>query len=152
MSNESEKLSRSLDELRRQHEFLDREIAAEVDRPGSDDLTLAELKRRKLRVRDEIARLTGQAPVRPPAPPAAREWTTRVTSGGRVVLPAEARAALGLGDGAAVRVRLEDGRITILPIDAVVRDIQERWRVYVPGERSLADELIADRRHESEHE
>ncbi len=81
-----------------------------------------------------------------------RQWPARVTSGGRVVLPADARAALGLTDGSPVRVRLEDGRITISPIKTIVQDIQNRWRSYIPGDRSLVDELIADRRSEAERE
>ncbi|MEM9782855.1 MAG: DUF465 domain-containing protein [Pseudomonadota bacterium] len=44
-------------ELRRKHEQLDREIAAEQRRPGSDDLTLARLKRVKLHIKDEIQKL-----------------------------------------------------------------------------------------------
>jgi AbrB family looped-hinge helix DNA binding protein len=79
-------------------------------------------------------------------------WSTRVTSGGRVVLPAEARVALGLRDGTPVRVFLQDGRLTIVPFAEIIRDIQARWRRYIPGDRSLADELIADRRAEAERE
>lgn len=46
-----------LTELERKHEALDREIEAERTHPGSDSLRLAELKRRKLSLKDEIARL-----------------------------------------------------------------------------------------------
>ncbi len=81
-----------------------------------------------------------------------RAWSTRLTSGGRVVLPAEVRAALGLKDGTPVRVRLEEGKIVIIPFGEIVRDIQDRWRKYIPGDRSLADELIADRRAEAKRE
>ena len=46
-----------LTELERKHESLEREIEAERTNPGSDSLRLAELKRRKLSLKDEIARL-----------------------------------------------------------------------------------------------
>ncbi len=46
-----------LAELQRRHDALDREIAKEWTRPGSDEARLAELKRRKLQLKDEIAKL-----------------------------------------------------------------------------------------------
>lgn len=46
-----------LSELARKHEALEREIEAERIHPGGDSLRLAELKRRKLSLKDEIARL-----------------------------------------------------------------------------------------------
>lgn len=46
-----------LTELARKHEALEREIAAERTHPSSDSLRLAELKRRKLSLKDEIAKL-----------------------------------------------------------------------------------------------
>ncbi len=46
-----------LTELERKHEALEREIEAERTHPNSDSLRLAELKRRKLSLKDEITRL-----------------------------------------------------------------------------------------------
>lgn len=46
-----------LTELERKHQALEREIEAERIHPGNDSLKLAELKRRKLSLKDEIARL-----------------------------------------------------------------------------------------------
>jgi hypothetical protein len=46
-----------LSELARKHEALEREIEAERTHPGGDSLRLAELKRRKLSLKDEIAKL-----------------------------------------------------------------------------------------------
>ncbi|MBX3512870.1 MAG: DUF465 domain-containing protein [Xanthobacteraceae bacterium] len=46
-----------LTELERKHRALEREIEAERIHPGSDSLKLAELKRRKLSLKDEIAKL-----------------------------------------------------------------------------------------------
>jgi AbrB family looped-hinge helix DNA binding protein len=85
------------------------------------------------------------------APPV-QEWSSKITSGGRVVLPAEVRTVLGLKDGDPVRVRLENGELSIVPLSEIVRDIQTRWRRYIPGDRSLVDELIADRRTEAKRE
>jgi hypothetical protein len=46
-----------LAELEKRHQALDHEISEALTHPSIDDLTLVELKRRKLLVKDEIARL-----------------------------------------------------------------------------------------------
>jgi hypothetical protein len=46
-----------LAELERRHHALELEISEAQSHPSTDDLTIAELKRRKLLVKDEIARL-----------------------------------------------------------------------------------------------
>ncbi len=46
-----------LAELERRHEALEREINEALSHPSADDLEIIELKRRKLYVKDEIARL-----------------------------------------------------------------------------------------------
>jgi hypothetical protein len=46
-----------LAELERRHQALEREISEALTHPSSDALKIAELKRKKLYVKDEIARL-----------------------------------------------------------------------------------------------
>lgn len=46
-------------ELRRKHETLSEEIEKAVKTPGFDDLEITELKKRKLRLKEEIHRLDG---------------------------------------------------------------------------------------------
>ena len=46
-----------LAELERQHKALELEIAEALDRTSTDDLKIAELKRRKLILKDEIERV-----------------------------------------------------------------------------------------------
>jgi AbrB family looped-hinge helix DNA binding protein len=84
-----------------------------------------------------------------PSAPALRQWPGRVTSGGRLVLPAELRAELGLRDGDAVSLRLEGQQIVVEPYAHVVKRIQDKWRRHIPPDRSLVDELIAERRAEA---
>jgi hypothetical protein len=50
-------LEAHLAELERRHRALDAEIAEARSHPSVDDLQIVELKRRKLLVKDEIARL-----------------------------------------------------------------------------------------------
>ncbi len=54
-------LQNHLVELERRHDVLDREITKELVHPGTDELKLAELKRKKLILKDEIAKLRGEA-------------------------------------------------------------------------------------------
>ena len=46
-----------LTELERKHQALEEEITECLTHPGVDDLKIAELKRKKLLVKDEIERL-----------------------------------------------------------------------------------------------
>ena len=46
-----------LTELERRHQKLEDEIAEAMAHPSTDDLKIAELKRQKLQVKDEITRL-----------------------------------------------------------------------------------------------
>jgi hypothetical protein len=50
-------LEAHLSELSEKHRALDRKIEEELARPTTDDLVIAELKRQKLRLKDEIERL-----------------------------------------------------------------------------------------------
>lgn len=44
-------------ELRDRHKALEQEIDNQIHQPGSDDLYIAELKKQKLRLKEEIERL-----------------------------------------------------------------------------------------------
>ena len=47
-------------ELDSRHETLERAIQDEANRPASDDLRLRELKRRKLKLKEELEQLRGR--------------------------------------------------------------------------------------------
>lgn len=51
-----------LDELSAQHKALERKIQEELAHPASDDLKIAELKRQKLRLKEEIVKLESGKP------------------------------------------------------------------------------------------
>ena len=55
--NQNELLIAELVELRRQHRVLDEEIAELSEGPPGDQLQLKRLKKRKLQLKDEIARV-----------------------------------------------------------------------------------------------
>jgi hypothetical protein len=50
-------LQMHLSELERKHQALEREIQDAIGHPSTDDLKIAELKRRKLQLKDEIVKL-----------------------------------------------------------------------------------------------
>jgi AbrB family looped-hinge helix DNA binding protein len=69
-----------------------------------------------------------------------------LAANGRVVIPANMRAALGLRDGGKLVARLVDGAIILEPVDAAIRRAQAMVARYASGSPSLVDELIAERR------
>jgi hypothetical protein len=50
-----------LAELEKRHHALEQEISEALTHPSADNLKIAELKRKKLQVKDEIARLKQEA-------------------------------------------------------------------------------------------
>ncbi len=53
-------LSSHLQELKRKHQILSTEVEEAQRAPGIDDLRVAELKKQKLRIKEEIVRLETQ--------------------------------------------------------------------------------------------
>lgn len=50
-------ISSHLSELKRKHEALSQEVEAAQRKPGTDALSIVELKKRKLRLKEEMTRL-----------------------------------------------------------------------------------------------
>ena len=73
----------------------------------------------------------------------------RIGAGGRLVIPAEMRKALGLDEGTAVVLRVENGELRIWTIKEAIRRVQERVKPFLADEPSVVDELIAERRAEN---
>ena len=69
---------------------------------------------------------------------------------GRVVVPAAIRKALGFRPGDTLVARVEDDHLVIEKPESVERRIRDRFRK--PRSRSLADELLAERREEARRE
>ena len=69
---------------------------------------------------------------------------------GRMVVPARIRKALGFRPGETLVARIEDEHLVIEKPESVERRIRARFRR--SGGRSLAEELIAERREEASRE
>ena len=77
---------------------------------------------------------------------------TKVTQGGRIVIPAEMRRRLGIEIGDQVNLERRGDSLTVTSSQAALRRIQKRLQKVIPPGVSLADELIAERREEAKNE
>lgn len=71
-----------------------------------------------------------------------------VKDAGRILLPADVRSALGVGEGDTLQGVVKDGELTLLTSRTALRKTRERLARLVPRSVSLVDELIAERRAE----
>ena len=74
---------------------------------------------------------------------------TKVGQGGRIVLPAEFRKAMGIKPGDEVILAMKDGEVRVFTRQAAIKRAQGMLRRYIPEGRSLSDELIQERRAEA---
>jgi AbrB family looped-hinge helix DNA binding protein len=79
------------------------------------------------------------------------EIKTILGEGGRIVIPARFRQALGLNTGDELVLQLEDCGIRVLSMDQAIKQAQASVRRYVAKSRSLSEELIQERREEIAH-
>lgn len=75
-----------------------------------------------------------------------------MAANGRLVIPANMRAELGLQNGGRLVARVENGAVILEPIDAAIRRARALVRRYVPEGSRLVDELIAERHEAAKHE
>lgn len=80
--------------------------------------------------------------------------TAVMSQGGRVVVPREVRQRLGLTPGQQVIWKEVDGEVVLTTREAEIRRAQAYFGKLFADDptRSLADELIAERRAEAAHE
>jgi AbrB family looped-hinge helix DNA binding protein len=76
----------------------------------------------------------------------------RVAEGGRIVIPAEVRARLGLEVGEELVLTVEDDHATLMNSKAARQRAQQRVRRYVAGGASLSAELMAERKKDARRE
>lgn len=80
-------------------------------------------------------------------------YKTKLSEGGRVVIPAKARKALGINIGDDIVIRVDKtGDATISSVRRSVERAQRIVAKYVKGKKSLADELVEERRREGKDE
>jgi AbrB family looped-hinge helix DNA binding protein len=103
-------------------------------------------------VRWYVARLQRERKNGRPQATSGRVARATIGEGGRLVIPAHVRQELGLNEGDEVILRLTEGELRILTPESALRRAQALVRQYVSPNRSLADELIRERRQEARRE
>jgi AbrB family looped-hinge helix DNA binding protein len=76
--------------------------------------------------------------------------TTTVAEGGRIVIPASYRRAMGVRPGDEIMLRFEDGEVRITSRAQVRRRAREYVRSLVPKGTSLMHELMRERRESAD--
>jgi len=78
--------------------------------------------------------------------------TTRISANGRIVIPAEMRQRMGIRPGDTLFLTLEGEVLKVEAQQARIRRVQESLRKRISADRSLSNELIAERRQEARRE
>lgn len=76
----------------------------------------------------------------------------KVGTNGCLVIPSKLRKETGIMDGVIVLMDHVNGELRVRSMKKAFQDAQERLKPYLAGKRSMADELIADRRTEANKE
>ena len=77
---------------------------------------------------------------------------TRVDAAGRLLIPVKVRRALNIRPRDSVYMALKGQLLEISTLDNAIDEAQSIVRKYVAQDRSLVDELIAERRMEAKQE
>jgi antitoxin component of MazEF toxin-antitoxin module len=72
--------------------------------------------------------------------------TVTMSSGGRLVIPVEMRRELGLEEGVAVRLCVDNASLTVQTVPEGIRKAQALFAQYAKPGVSIVDEFIAERR------
>jgi len=77
-----------------------------------------------------------------------RVFSTKIDSSGRIVLPADIRAAMEVSVGDTVQMVLDGGSVKIKSPRQALREAQDYFCKMIPANVSLVDELLRERREE----
>src|SRR5688572_14939272 len=81
-------------------------------------------------------------------------YHAKLISGGKIVVPAEVRRALGVKDGDSIVIERDDRRQFVLKTYAqVVKEVQAAFKAMIgPYQGSKVDDFVADKHREVEEE
>ncbi len=86
------------------------------------------------------------------APKLPERLDIKLGPGGRVVIPAVFREAMRVKEGDRLMAHVIDGELRLITPEMSIKLAQKMVRESIPGDDSLADTLIEDRRREFEQE
>jgi AbrB family looped-hinge helix DNA binding protein len=76
----------------------------------------------------------------------------KIVKGGKVSIPAIYRKSLNMKEGDEIVFTLYNNELTLTPVKVSLQKARDMVRKYHPTEKSLTDNLIAERRIEAENE
>ena len=76
-------------------------------------------------------------------------YHAKVIAGGKIVIPAKLRRAMGVKEGDTLVVEEQDGALVIRTRWDALRRLQDEMRRLVPADVDMVEELIAERRREA---
>jgi bifunctional DNA-binding transcriptional regulator/antitoxin component of YhaV-PrlF toxin-antitoxin module len=84
--------------------------------------------------------------------PTKEKWRLKIGTDGRVVIPAAARAQMGLGSSGVVVAEIVDGELRMMSVGVGMARIRAIAMKYKKPGVSVVDEFIAERRAEAARE
>ncbi len=79
-----------------------------------------------------------------------RTWRGQIDSSGRLLIPAESRAAMGWERGTDVVLESDGDSLRVMTLDQFTREVQAMFGRAEPGELLWSDELVETRKREGE--
>jgi bifunctional DNA-binding transcriptional regulator/antitoxin component of YhaV-PrlF toxin-antitoxin module len=76
----------------------------------------------------------------------------RMSAGGRIVIPQHMRQAIGIEPGHELLLRMDGDCLRVYSLPSAVRQSQAIVQRYVSKDRMLSEELLRDRKQETEDE
>jgi bifunctional DNA-binding transcriptional regulator/antitoxin component of YhaV-PrlF toxin-antitoxin module len=73
----------------------------------------------------------------------------KLVEGGRLIVPAAFRKEMGLAKGDAVVMEMHGDELRVRPAKSALKRLREKLRGSAPGDVSVVDEFIAERRRAS---
>ncbi|MBS0206927.1 MAG: AbrB/MazE/SpoVT family DNA-binding domain-containing protein [Planctomycetes bacterium] len=81
-----------------------------------------------------------------------QSWPAHIDASGRLLIPAEARHAIGCDRGTDVVVESDGDSLRVLTLDQFTKEVQGLFGVWKPGEPLMSEQLIRERKKEAERE
>lgn len=75
-----------------------------------------------------------------------------MAANGRLVVPAPLRSEIGMPEGGALVMSVQDGKLVLEPYRLVLERVRAEVRRYIPEDVDLAEDLSRDRREEAARE
>lgn len=75
-----------------------------------------------------------------------------MAANGRLVVPAPLRSEIGMPEGGALVMSVQNGKLILEPYRLILERVRAEVRQYVPDDVDLAEELSRDRREEAARE